>query len=224
MKWSTRVGTFAGIGVYVHATFFILLAWVAFTHWQVDRSVAAAVGGVAFILALFLCGAARVRARADGAALRHQDPRYHAAAHRRPRPARADARRSASGAVGGAGRPGRERRHRRRAVRRALLVTGTCRAGHARSRVTGGSCLERLHDRQPLAGGLQHAAGLSHGRRTRAAGAAGHPDGLHPRDADRGHHRPGHGGAVRPGGPVRQPVPRSSSPCSCGSARARKPP
>jgi Zn-dependent protease/predicted transcriptional regulator len=55
MRWSTRIGTFAGIGVYVHATFLILIAWVAFAHWQVSQSVAAAVMGVLFILALFAC-------------------------------------------------------------------------------------------------------------------------------------------------------------------------
>jgi Zn-dependent protease/CBS domain-containing protein len=55
MRWSTRIGTFAGIGVYVHATFLILIAWVAFAHWQVSQSVAAVVMGVAFILALFAC-------------------------------------------------------------------------------------------------------------------------------------------------------------------------
>jgi Zn-dependent protease/CBS domain-containing protein len=55
VKWSTRIGTFAGIGVYVHTTFLILIAWVAFAHWQVEQSVGAAVRGVAFILALFGC-------------------------------------------------------------------------------------------------------------------------------------------------------------------------
>jgi Zn-dependent protease len=55
MKWSTKVGTFAGISVYVHTTFFILLAWIAFAHWQVGHSVRAAAAGVAFILALFGC-------------------------------------------------------------------------------------------------------------------------------------------------------------------------
>jgi Zn-dependent protease/CBS domain-containing protein len=55
MKWSTRVGTFAGIDVYVHTTFFILIAWIAFAHWQVGHSARAAVAGVAFILALFGC-------------------------------------------------------------------------------------------------------------------------------------------------------------------------
>jgi Zn-dependent protease len=55
MKWSTRIGTFAGIGVYVHTTFLMLIAWVAFAHWQTGHSVSAAVQGVAFVLALFGC-------------------------------------------------------------------------------------------------------------------------------------------------------------------------
>jgi Zn-dependent protease/predicted transcriptional regulator len=55
MKWSIRIGTLAGIGVYVHATFLILIAWVALAHWQTGHSVAAAAAGVGFILALFAC-------------------------------------------------------------------------------------------------------------------------------------------------------------------------
>lgn len=55
MKWSTKIGTFAGISVYVHTTFFILVAWVGFAHWQLGHSVGAALAGVAFILALFAC-------------------------------------------------------------------------------------------------------------------------------------------------------------------------
>jgi Zn-dependent protease/CBS domain-containing protein len=55
MKWSTKVGTFAGIDVYVHTTFLMLVAWVGFVHWQEGRSAAAALAGMAFVLALFLC-------------------------------------------------------------------------------------------------------------------------------------------------------------------------
>ena len=55
MKWSTKIGTFAGIDVYVHTTFLMLIAWVGFAHWQAEHSVGAAVGGVAFVLALFGC-------------------------------------------------------------------------------------------------------------------------------------------------------------------------
>jgi Zn-dependent protease/CBS domain-containing protein len=55
MKWSIRIGTFAGISVFVHTTFLMLIGWVAFAHWQTEHSVDAAVQGVAFVLALFGC-------------------------------------------------------------------------------------------------------------------------------------------------------------------------
>jgi Zn-dependent protease/predicted transcriptional regulator len=55
MKWSTKIGTFAGIDVYVHTTFLILIAWVALAHWRIGHSAAAALEGVAFVLALFTC-------------------------------------------------------------------------------------------------------------------------------------------------------------------------
>jgi len=55
MKWSWRVGSIAGIALYVHATFAILIAWVAASHWIRDRNAAAVIAGVGFILALFAC-------------------------------------------------------------------------------------------------------------------------------------------------------------------------
>ena len=55
MKWSFRVGRFAGINVYMHFTFILLISWVALVHWQQGQSVAAAVTGVTFILVVFLC-------------------------------------------------------------------------------------------------------------------------------------------------------------------------
>lgn len=55
MKWSTKIARIAGIDVYVHTTFLMLIAWVGFSHWQVDRSMSAAIAGVAFVLTLFLC-------------------------------------------------------------------------------------------------------------------------------------------------------------------------
>src|SRR5437762_13074744 len=54
MKWSWKLGSVAGIGLYVHATFFLLLAWVGVTYWLAGGS-AAALSGIAFILALFAC-------------------------------------------------------------------------------------------------------------------------------------------------------------------------
>jgi Zn-dependent protease len=55
MKWSWKLGTFAGVAVYMHATFLLLLGWIAFSHWMQSQSLLAALTGVAFTLALFLC-------------------------------------------------------------------------------------------------------------------------------------------------------------------------
>ena len=55
MKWSWKIGEFAGIGVYMHATFLLLIGWVALSGWLAGRTLGAAAGAVAFILALFLC-------------------------------------------------------------------------------------------------------------------------------------------------------------------------
>jgi Zn-dependent protease/CBS domain-containing protein len=53
MKWSWKLGRFAGIEVRVHATFLILVAWVAFASYQLRGTVSDAVSGVLFILAVF---------------------------------------------------------------------------------------------------------------------------------------------------------------------------
>ena len=55
MKWSWRLGKIAGIGVYVHATFFLMIGWVALSHWMQGHSLAATLLGVGFILAIFAC-------------------------------------------------------------------------------------------------------------------------------------------------------------------------
>ncbi len=34
MKWSWKLGRFAGIDVYMHATFLLLVGWVALIHWR----------------------------------------------------------------------------------------------------------------------------------------------------------------------------------------------
>lgn len=55
MKWSMRLGSLAGIAVYVHATFLILLLWIALSYWRSEQSLQAVIHGVGFILALFGC-------------------------------------------------------------------------------------------------------------------------------------------------------------------------
>ena len=55
MKWSIKLGRYAGIDVYMHVTFLLLISWVALVHWRQGQSLMAALAGVAFILAVFLC-------------------------------------------------------------------------------------------------------------------------------------------------------------------------
>ena len=55
MKWSWKLVRIAGIDVYVHATFFILVVWIGLSYWQAEGSLAAALSGMAFILVLFSC-------------------------------------------------------------------------------------------------------------------------------------------------------------------------
>jgi len=55
MKWQWKIGNFAGIDVYLHATFLLLIGWVGFSHWLEHNSWAQVLNGVLFILALFLC-------------------------------------------------------------------------------------------------------------------------------------------------------------------------
>ena len=55
MPWSWKLARIAGIDVYVHATFFMVIAWIALVHWNQSHTVAAVVEGVGFILALFAC-------------------------------------------------------------------------------------------------------------------------------------------------------------------------
>jgi Zn-dependent protease/predicted transcriptional regulator len=53
MSFSWRLGRIAGINVFVHWTFVILLGWIALIYYLPHHSVADAVLGVAFIIALF---------------------------------------------------------------------------------------------------------------------------------------------------------------------------
>lgn len=55
MKWSFKAARCAGIDVYVHATFFILLAWAGISIWQRQANAGAVIGGIGFIVVLFVC-------------------------------------------------------------------------------------------------------------------------------------------------------------------------
>lgn len=54
MRWSFRLMTVAGIGLYIHVTFFILLIWIGAMYYLPRHSVADAFYGLAFVIALFV--------------------------------------------------------------------------------------------------------------------------------------------------------------------------
>ena len=54
MKWQWKLGTFAGIDVFVHATFLLLIGWIGYSHWLQFGTIAKVIEGILFILALFL--------------------------------------------------------------------------------------------------------------------------------------------------------------------------
>src|SRR5512133_3537146 len=55
MKWQWKLGRFAGIDVFVHATFLLLIGWIGYSYWLQYETIAKVAEGILFILALFLC-------------------------------------------------------------------------------------------------------------------------------------------------------------------------
>ena len=63
MKWSWKLANVAGIGIFVHWTFLILIGYIVFAdvvkgineHHTASRIFAEALEGVLFILAIFVC-------------------------------------------------------------------------------------------------------------------------------------------------------------------------
>ncbi|MGH9357963.1 MAG: site-2 protease family protein [Terriglobia bacterium] len=55
MRWSWKIGRLAGINVYMHATFLLLILFILFVSWSSGRDLAATMTGVVFVLAVFAC-------------------------------------------------------------------------------------------------------------------------------------------------------------------------
>ncbi len=55
MRWSWKIFEFRGIGVYLHATFLILMAFIGLSHWTAGHSPGKTIEGIGFMLALFTC-------------------------------------------------------------------------------------------------------------------------------------------------------------------------
>ncbi len=53
MRWSVRLGAYRGIDVYLHATFLLLLGFLAVSYWLASRSLPSVLYGVGFFLLLF---------------------------------------------------------------------------------------------------------------------------------------------------------------------------
>lgn len=54
-KGSLFIGAYSGIKVYIHWTFLILIGWILISYLQAGKDLTGALGGVVFILLLFLC-------------------------------------------------------------------------------------------------------------------------------------------------------------------------
>jgi Zn-dependent protease/CBS domain-containing protein len=55
MRWSFKIGRFAGIDLYVHATFLLLILWVVALHWLKLHTLDGVGSGLISILAVFAC-------------------------------------------------------------------------------------------------------------------------------------------------------------------------
>ncbi|MQW89484.1 site-2 protease family protein [Sinorhizobium saheli] len=54
MGWSIKLGTIAGTAIRVHVTFALLLVWIWLMHYRIGGT-PAAVEGIAFVIAVFVC-------------------------------------------------------------------------------------------------------------------------------------------------------------------------
>ena len=55
MRWSWKIGKLAGINVYMHATFLLLIIFILLADYLEGHSLAAALWGLAFVLVVFVC-------------------------------------------------------------------------------------------------------------------------------------------------------------------------
>jgi Zn-dependent protease/predicted transcriptional regulator len=55
MRWSWKIAEILGIGVYIHATFWLLILFVLYSSWSQGHTVARTLVGALFVLSLFAC-------------------------------------------------------------------------------------------------------------------------------------------------------------------------
>src|SRR5690606_27986585 len=55
IKWSWKLTRIAGIDVFIHLTFFLILLWVGLSVWRQTGNSTAVIQGIGFVLILFTC-------------------------------------------------------------------------------------------------------------------------------------------------------------------------
>jgi Zn-dependent protease/CBS domain-containing protein len=55
MRWSWKIGRIAGIDVYMHVTFLLLILFVLFVYWAKGHNLATTLTGIVFVLIIFGC-------------------------------------------------------------------------------------------------------------------------------------------------------------------------
>lgn len=53
--WSLKIGRFAGIDLFMHATFPLLFVWIGFVYWLQTETISGVLFGMSLIAVLFLC-------------------------------------------------------------------------------------------------------------------------------------------------------------------------
>lgn len=55
MRWSWSLGRYAGIQVYMHMSFLLIIVWIILMHWMMNAGLMKTLEGVIFTLILFVC-------------------------------------------------------------------------------------------------------------------------------------------------------------------------
>jgi len=55
MKWSTKLGRFKGIDVYIHYTFWLIFVWVGSIYWMRNKEIYSVIEGILFVITIFGC-------------------------------------------------------------------------------------------------------------------------------------------------------------------------
>ena len=204
MAWSWRLARIAGIDVYVHATFLMVVAWVGLVHWNESHTLAAVLAGVGFILALFGCVVLHefghaLTARRYGIRTRDITLLPIGGVARLERMPDDPIQELWVALAGPAVN-----------VVIAVLLFGWLQASGLWEAVSGlgvatGGFIERVMIANVFLVGFNLLPAFPDGRRSSAPSAVGDANGIHASDAAGRTHRAGHGHPVRFIGPARQP-------------------